>query len=203
MPLSPLQEKFYNRSAVDVARDLLGQRLVRQINGQRVAGYISETEAYSGESDLACHARAGRTARTRMLYGPPGRAYVYFIYGIHWMLNCVAEPDNQPAAILIRAMLPSEGLDCIARNRKHTRPQDWTNGPARICQALDIDGSFNGADLTRMDDHLWIEPGAAAGDQSIIAGPRVGIANVPEPWRSIPWRFRLILDTWEFPPDLK
>lgn len=203
MPLSPLKENFYSRPAVAVARDLLGQRLVREIDGQRIAGYISETEAYSSEQDLACHARAGRTARTEVLYGLPGRAYVYFIYGMHWMLNCVAEPDNQPAAILIRAILPSEGRECIARRRGKVRPADWTNGPARVCQALEIDGTFNGIDLTTPQHHLWIEPGRAVAAGSIIAGPRVGIANVPEPWRSIPWRFRIDLKTWEAPADLR
>ena len=203
MSLSPLPVSFYNRSVLDVARQLLGQRLVRLMDGRRVAGYITETEAYQGESDLACHARAGRTARTEALYGPPGHAYVYFIYGVHWMLNCVAEPENQPAAVLIRAMLPSEGLDCIAARRKPARPQDWTNGPARLCQALGIDGNFNGVDLTRTQQQLWIESGEAVMEPSVMTGPRVGIANVPEPWRSMPWRFRVDLKTWELPPDAK
>ena len=203
MTLSPLSVSFYNRSVLDVARDLLGQRLVRQMDGQRVAGYITETEAYQGESDLACHARAGRTARNEALYGPPGHAYVYFIYGMHWMLNCVAEPEDQPAAVLIRAMLPSEGLDWIAARRKKVHPQDWTNGPARVCQALAVDGNFNGVDLTRSQHQLWIEPGEAVMESSVLTGPRVGIANVPEPWRSMPWRFRIDLKTWELPPDVK
>lgn len=201
MTLLPLPVAFYNRSVLEVARDLLGQRLVREIDGQRVAGYITETEAYQGESDLACHARAGLTARNEVLYGPPGRAYVYFIYGVHWMLNCVAEPDHQPAAALIRAMVPSEGLSYIVERRKGARQQDWTNGPAKICQALDIDSAFNGADLTSPQEHLWVEPGYAVPETSIITGPRVGIANVPEPWRSIPWRFRVDLKAWNLPPD--
>lgn len=203
MTLSPLPVSFYNRSVLHVTRELLGQRLVRLIDGQRVAGYIIETEAYQGESDLACHARAGRTPRTEALYGPPGHAYVYFIYGVHWMLNCVAEPKDQPAAVLIRAILPSEGLDCIAARRKQARPRDWTNGPARLCQALAIDGTFNEVDLTSTQGQLWIEPGPAVTESSIIIGPRVGISNVPEPWRSIPWRFQVDLKTWKLPPDAK
>lgn len=94
MPLSPLPESFYNRPVQETAQALLGARLVRLIDGKRIAGYISETEAYAGESDLACHARAGRTARTEVMYGPPGRAYIYFVYGMHWMLNVVAEPET-------------------------------------------------------------------------------------------------------------
>lgn len=203
MSPSPLQVTFYNRSVLEVAQHLLGQRLVRQVDGQRIAGYISETEAYQGESDLACHARAGRTRRTEALYGPPGHAYVYFIYGAHWMLNCVAEPENQPAAVLLRALIPSEGLDYIAKQRGKVRPRDWTNGPARICQALDIDNRFNHADLTSTQDCLWIEAGKTVAASEVITGPRVGIDNVPEPWRSMPWRFRIDLKTWKLPPDAK
>ena len=92
----------------------------------RIAGYIIETEAYQGENDLACHARAGRTARTEVMYGPAGRAYVYFIYGIHWMLNCVAGPQGFPAAVLIRAILPSEGLNAWCEAEGWTRPMGQT-----------------------------------------------------------------------------
>lgn len=117
------------------------------------------------------------------------------------MLNCVAESDHQPAAALIRAMIPSEGLSYIAERRQKARQRDWTNGPAKICQALDINGAFNGADLTSQQEHLWVEPGYAVAESNIITGPRVGIANVPEPWRSMPWRFRIDLKTWDLPPD--
>lgn len=194
MPLSPLPVSFYNQSAVDVALDLLGARLVRLLDGQRVSGCIIETEAYEGENDLACHARSGRTPRTEVMFGPGGRAYVYFIYGMHWMFNVVARPEGRPAAVLIRAILPLEGLDIIAARRSgsagQVKPRDWTNGPARLCQALDIDGRMNGVDLTGTQEGLWIEPGLAAPDEQVIHGPRVGIDRVPEPWRSIPWRFR-------------
>lgn len=196
MQLSPLPVSFYNRSVLEVARDLLGARLVRRIDNQRVGGFITETEAYAGESDLACHARAGRTPRTEVMYGPPGRAYIYFIYGMHWMLNVVAEPVGSPSAILIRAILADEGLDIIAARRKRARPRDWTNGPARLCQALDIDSRMNGVDLTDPASPLIIEAGLPVPDQSITIGPRVGIENVPEPWRSKPWRYRVDPDTW-------
>ncbi len=102
-----LPHSFYENDVVQVARELLGMRLVRCLNGKRIAGIISETEAYRGEADLASHARAGRTARTMVMYGPPGRAYIYFIYGVHWCLNFVAMPVGFPAAVLIRAIIPN------------------------------------------------------------------------------------------------
>lgn len=199
MTLSPLPVSFYNRSVLEVAPALLGMRLFRLIHGKRVGGYISEAEAYVGESDLACHARAGRTPRTEVMYGIPGRAYIYFIYGMHWMLNVVAEPEGMPSAILIRAILPSEGLDIIASRRGNARPMDWTNGPARLCQALDIDGQMNGADLTSTKDNLFIVPGQPVPAEAIIEGPRVGIEGVPEPWRSKPWRYRIDRSKWTIP----
>ncbi len=197
MMLSPLPVSFYNRSVLEVAPDLLGTRLVRVIEGRRVAGYIIETEAYAGESDLACHARAGRTPRTEVMYGTPGRAYIYFIYGMHWMLNVVAEAEGSPAAVLIRAMLPSEGLDLIAARRGKVRPRDWSNGPARLCQALDIDERLNGADLTDPRGSLIIEAGERVPTESVLQGPRVGIESVPEPWRSKPWRFLVDIERWK------
>ena len=197
MPLSPLPVSFYNRSVFDVARSLLGARLVREQGGRRAGGLITEVEAYAGESDLACHARAGRTPRTEVMYGQPGRAYMYFIYGMHWMFNVVAEPEGSPCAVLVRAILPEEGLDAIAQRRGSARPRDWTNGPARLCQALDIDGRLNGADLTDPLGSLVIEEGLPVPEESILIGPRVGIDSVPEPWRSKPWRMRVDLAKWK------
>lgn len=199
MLLSPLPVSFYSQTVFAVARQLLGARLVRALNGDRLTGYIIETEAYAGESDLACHARAGRTPRTEVMYGPPGHAYIYFIYGMHWMLNCVAEAEGAPTAVLIRALLPIEGLDQMARGRITKRPQLWTDGPAKLCKTLAIDGRLNGVDLTRPDGPLWIEPGQAIPDYQVIYGPRVGIENVPEPWRSQPWRYRVDLKNSPFP----
>jgi DNA-3-methyladenine glycosylase len=182
---SSLPRSFYERSAVVVARALLGARLVRCLGGQRLAGIILETEAYQGEEDLACHARAGLTPRTQVMYGPAGHAYVYFTYGVHWMLNVVTEPEKTPAAVLIRGMQPVEGLEAIAR----LRPAATTDGPAKLTQALAITGAQNGVDLCDPHGELWIEPGEPVPDEQVTVGPRVGIASVPEPWRSIPWRF--------------
>ncbi len=183
--LQPLRRSFYNRPTLSVARELLGTRLVRMHNGVRLAGIIIETEAYIGESDLACHAKAGRTARTAIMYGLPGHAYVYFTYGMHWLLNAVTETENSPAAVLIRAIQPVEGIEIISA-RRHGR---GTDGPAKLTLALGIDGTQNGLDLCDPASGLWIEPGHPIPEKSVTIGPRVGLNSVPEPWKSMPWRF--------------
>jgi DNA-3-methyladenine glycosylase len=184
-----LPAAFYDRDVVTVARDLLGMRLVRSLDGRRIAGTIIETEAYRGEEDLACHARAGRTPRTAVMFGPPGRAYIYFTYGMHWLLNCVCGAEGFPAAVLLRAIAPTEGFDLIARHRVGKPEVLWCNGPAKLAQALAIDGRLNGWDLTQPGGELWIEAGQPVPPQAVSALPRVGINSVPEPWLSMPWRF--------------
>ena len=192
-----LPVSFYHREAVVVARELLGMRLVRRFDGQRLAGYIIETEAYSGEEDQACHARSGCTPRTVVMYGPPGRAYVYFTYGMHWCLNCVTGAEGYPAAVLIRAIFPVEGLETIAAHRNPRPQRDWCNGPGKLTSALAIDRQFNGLDLCDPIGDLWIEAGRWIADDDVVIGPRVGINRVVEPWRSIPWRFLTRSDHWE------
>lgn len=182
---------FYARDVLAVAPALLGARLVRRLDGVEIAGIISEVEAYRGEEDLACHARAGLTPRTAVLYGPPGHAYVYFTYGMHWMLNAVCMPVGFPSALLIRAVQPVIGLEAIAARRAGVPAAHWTDGPGKLCRALGIDRAQNGCDLTNPAGGLWIEAGQAVPGASIQAGPRVGIDSVPEPWKSIPWRFRI------------
>jgi DNA-3-methyladenine glycosylase len=184
-----LPRVFYDRPALQVARDLLGMRLVRYDQGQRIAGIIVETEAYRGEEDLGCHCKAGRTPRTKVMYGPPGHAYVYFTYGMHWMLNFVVEQEDYPAAVLIRSILPAEGLGIIAARRNSQPARYWTDGPGKICQALGIEKSFNGVDLCVSTSNLWVEAGRPISDENVTTGPRVGLNNVPEPWKSQPWRF--------------
>ena len=186
-----LLRSFFARPTLEVARDLLGARLVCVRNGQRVAGYLTEVEAYIGETDLGCHARAGRTPRTQVMYGPPGHAYVYFTYGMHWLLNFVTESEGFPAAVLIRALQPTEGIDYIAAHRPGRPRAEWTSGPAKLCQALQIDQQLNGYDLCGPQAELFVERGVAVSDNSVTNGPRVGLYTVPEPWKSIPWRFRV------------
>ncbi len=186
-----LTRDFFEAQPLQVARQLLGTRLVRLDGDQRLAGLITEAEAYCGEEDLACHARAGRTPRTEVMYGPAGHAYVYFNYGVHWMLNFVVQPVDMPAAILIRGMWPVEGLPVIS-SRRNGRPREhWTDGPGKICQALNIDGGLNGADLCAPDSVLFVEEGLPIPNSAVKITPRIGIKNVPEPWRSKPWRFRV------------
>jgi DNA-3-methyladenine glycosylase len=195
--MSILPRRFYEREVTHVARDLLGMRLVRQINGQRTAGIIVETEAYRGEEDLACHARHGKTPRTEVMYGEAGHAYIYFTYGMHWLLNVVTGEVNFPAAVLIRAILPSEGISIIAGNRAGRAESQWTNGPGKICQALALTGVMNGVDLTSETSGLWIEEGQSISADKVLIAKRIGIDSVPEPWKSIPWRFNAIIDDKE------
>jgi len=154
-----------------------------------VAGVIVETEAYIGENDLACHARAGRTARTAVMYGRPGLTYVYFTYGLHWLLNVVSEVEDFPAAVLIRALEPVEGVALMQAARGPRPVRDLTNGPAKLCQALRIDQTLNGVDLTSAEGGLWIEADRTVPARSILRGPRIGISGTPEPWLSKPWRY--------------
>jgi DNA-3-methyladenine glycosylase len=180
-----LRPSFYERATLEVARDLIGARLVRILEGKRLVGYITETEAYVGESDLACHARSGRTARTAVMYGPPGHAYVYFTYGNHWMLNVVTEREGFPAAVLIRAVQPLQGSRVMSARRSGRD----TFGPGKLTQAMGITRSENGVDLTRSRSRLRIESGIRVADIYVTTGPRVGLNGVPEPWRSKSWRF--------------
>jgi len=181
----PLPREFYNRPTLTVARELIGTRLVRILEGDKLVGLISETEAYVGETDLACHAKAGRTPRTIPMYGPPGHAYVYFTYGNHWMLNAVTEREDFPAAVLIRAIQPVEGVEIMSERRKGRD----TFGPGKLTQAMGITKNENMVDLTVAGSELWIEAGDSVSDKNVTIGPRVGLNSVPEPWFSKPWRF--------------
>ena len=180
-----IPRKFYNRPTLAVARELIGARLVRILDGQKLVGIITETEGYIGEEDLACHAKAGLTPRTAPMYGPSGHAYVYFTYGNHWMLNVVTEGEGFPAAVLIRAIWPLEGAGIMSTRRGG---RDML-GPGKLCQAMGIDKALNTADLTETTSGLWIEAGQAVPDSAVTIGPRVGLNNTPEPWKSKPWRF--------------
>jgi len=180
-----LPKSFYDRPTLTVARELIGARLIRVLDGVKLVGIISETEAYISQKDLACHAKAGLTARTAVMFGKPGHAYVYFTYGNHWMLNTVTEREGFPAAVLIRAIQPIEGVEIMSALRSGRD----TFGPGKLTQAMGITKSENGVDLTKTTHGLWIEAGLKVPNSLVTKGPRVGLNNTPEPWLSKPWRF--------------
>jgi DNA-3-methyladenine glycosylase len=184
-----LGRAFFNGPPLDVARRLLGKTLVRVEAGALTGGTILETEAYIGEEDDASHARAGRTARTAVMYGPAGVAYIYLNYGLHWLFNIVAGEPGSPAAVLVRAVAPILGTDRIAA-RRGTQPEAlWTDGPGKLTQALGITGADNGTDLCVPDAGIYILDAPAIPDSSVTRTPRVGLNKVSEPWKSIDWRF--------------
>jgi DNA-3-methyladenine glycosylase len=172
----PLPKSFYDRPTEAVARELLGAVLECHTPDGVAAGRIVETEAYIGEHDLACHAAAGRTPRTAPLYGPPGIAYVYFIYGMYWCFNAVTRAEHEPSAVLVRAVEPVVGIDLMrARRPKARRDVDLTNGPGKLCLALGIDGALNWSPLQRAP--LLIRQGAAVDDADVVITPRIGISE--------------------------
>lgn len=175
--IEPLGAAFFDRSVHIVARELIGCRLFYE----GVGGTIVETESYERD-DPACHAFVGLTPRTEVLFGPPGRAYVYLSYGIHALLNAVAEPEGEAAAVLIRALEPTIGLDAM-RERRGPRPdRELCSGPGKLTEALGIDLSENGADLAR-DPFLLLPPDEDS-ESEIVTGPRIGITKATErPWR--------------------
>lgn len=186
--MSRLQRDFFARDTLVVARELLGQRLVRLLRGKRLSGYIVEVEAYIGEDDQASHAHPGRTARNATMYGPAGCAYVYLIYGMHHCLNIVTDREGYPAAILIRALEPTEGVEEMQARRGNRPLTQLTSGPARLCQALAIDRRLDGADMCAPGAQLFVERGIPVPDESIATGPRIGVRG-DEVALTVPWRF--------------
>jgi len=172
----PLPREFYNRETEIVARELLGAVLEVHSPSGVASGRIVETEAYVGEHDLACHAAAGRTARTEPLYGAPGIAYVYFIYGMYWCFNAVTRAENEPSAVLVRAIEPVEGMALMRRRRaKARRDVDLTNGPGKLCLALGIGREHNGARLDRPP--ILIRGGESVANADVVVTPRIGITQ--------------------------
>jgi DNA-3-methyladenine glycosylase len=168
-----LKLDFFNRNTLTVAKELLGKKLVRRFEGRTLSGLIAETEAYLGGDDSASHAFRGRTARNSILFGPAGRAYIYFVYGMHYMLNIVTEAEGVPCAVLLRAIKPLDGIELMETLRRK-RGKDLTNGPGKLCRAMAIDKSLNGWDLT-CGDKLWLENHRSLPATAICAGPRIGI----------------------------
>lgn len=185
-----LPRRFYDRETEVVARDLIGRVLECTRHGVRCRGIISETEAYLGAHDPACHAAVGRTARTAGLYGPPGTAYVYFIYGMYWCVNAVTRAEGLPSAVLIRGVRPLDGLDAMRRRRGQARriaDRALADGPGKLCRAFGIDGpAHHGADLVR-GPALRIRRGAAVDDALVEVTPRIGISKAQE------WPLRFLL----------
>jgi DNA-3-methyladenine glycosylase len=188
--MSRLTRDFFSRDARSVARDLLGQILVHQTGDRRLAGRIVETEAYTGWDDMASHGHRGKTPRNAAMFGPSGVSYVYLIYGVHWLLNVVARPlrVDYPAAVLLRAVEPVEGLKYMAARRSGRPQQEWTNGPGRLTMALGIDKAHDGLDLVSPESPIFFEEDETIPGGQVRTGPRVGI-DVPEPWKSKPWRY--------------
>lgn len=182
--LSPLPRSFYNRPTLTVARELLGAHLIHQLNDHLyLIGKIVETEAYIGEDDPACHAARGRTNRTEIMYGPPGYAYIYFIYGMYYCLNAVTEREGFPAAVLIRAVEPLEGIEQMRRFRHNASFHQLSNGPGKLCQAFALDKTLNGVDLCGKE--LFITTGNPLREEEIVITPRIGIRMGQEHH----WRF--------------
>lgn len=179
-----LPRAFYARDTEVVARELLGCILECHSTAGVARGRIVETEAYLGEHDLACHAASGRTRRTAPLYGPPGTAYVYFVYGMHWCFNTVTRAKGLPSAVLIRAVEPLSGLALMrARRPAATRAVDLTNGPGKLCAALGIDARHNAMPVTRPP--ILIRRGEPVAGDDVFVTPRIGIrqsADWPLRW---------------------
>jgi DNA-3-methyladenine glycosylase len=181
-----LPASFYARPTSEVARRLLGHILVSDLGRRRTAGRIVETEAYVGPDDPACHGyRARRTRRNASLFAAPGTAYVYFTYGMHWCLNAVTEAVGFPAAVLIRALEPLEGLATMRRRRGGVADRQLCSGPARLCQALRVTGREDGAPLTRGGLRIVRNPSKQR--FAIITTPRVGIT------RAAAWPLRFLI----------
>ena len=174
-----LDREFFARPALIVARELIGKHLVRHIDGRELSGMVHETEAYIGPHDLACHGSKGRTARTEVMFGPAGCWYVYFIYGIHWMLNIVTDDLDHPAAVLIRGV------------------GEWT-GPAKLTKAMSIDKSLNAQPATKRTG-LWFEDrGVVIPRRRMRRTPRIGV-DYAGAWASKPYRFVIEPSTVQAP----
>lgn len=202
--MARLSRQFYNGNTVEIAQKLLGKYLVRRLeNGELLLGRITETEAYVGRCDKACHAYQYRkTARTATLFAPPGTAYIYLIYGMYHCLNFVTEPEGEPAAVLLRGVEPVYGTETMYRLRYGDKPltpyreKNFLNGPGKVCKAFSLTKQENGLDLTGETLFLCDSPEdvglpcPAPIRERVCAGPRIGI-DYAEEARDFPWRFWL------------
>jgi DNA-3-methyladenine glycosylase len=182
----PYPSAFYDRDTAAVARDLLGGILETTCDGVRTRGRIVEVEAYLGPHDPSCHAAVGLTPRNRHLHGPPGTAYVYRIYGMHWCINAVTREAGHGSAVLLRAVAPLDGVETMRARRGRGADRGLANGPGKLCQALGITGALDGAPLQRGTVRLL--PGAPVPDALIVVTPRIGITRAAE------WPLRYLLE---------
>jgi DNA-3-methyladenine glycosylase len=185
-----IRRSFYEQSTLDVARQLLGKYLVRKHPDGTTVGRIVETEAYVGPDDKACHASRGRTARTEIMFGPAGHAYVYLVYGFHHMLNIVTEQMDFPAAVLIRAVEPVGGVALMKKRRGIEELRQLASGPGKLCEAFAIDRDLNGSDLCGSVLYIRDDGDSTPG---VVARPRIGV-DYAGTWKHKPWRF-LIKDS--------
>lgn len=177
---APLPREFYIQDTISAARALVGKLLVHGTPEGVISGRIVETEAYL-RGDPACHANRGMTERNRVMFGPPGHAYVYFTYGMHFCMNAVTQPEGEAEAVLIRALQPIDGIELMGRNRKVTEPRNLCSGPGKLTQVLGLNRAHNGLDLT--DSCLIIaDDGEDAGE--IVVTTRIGTkVFMDKPWR--------------------
>jgi DNA-3-methyladenine glycosylase len=180
-----LPRRFYGRPATEVAPDLLGRVIVRRLpDGSQLAARIVETEAYE-QDDPASHTFRGETSRNAVMFGPPGRLYVYFTYGMHFCMNVVTRERGVGSAVLLRAAEPLAGIDEMIRRRGVVDPSRLCGGPAMLCLALGVDRASNGLDVVSGRD-LWITEGTAVPPAGVLAGPRIGIRRgVDRSWRFV------------------
>jgi DNA-3-methyladenine glycosylase len=181
-----IPRSFYARPTIHVARQLLGKYLVRKHPDGKTVGKIVETEAYVGPHDLACHASKGRTARTEVMFGPPGHAYVYFIYGVYYCLNIVTEEIGHASAVLIRALEPVAGIELMQQRRGTEKIHSLASGPGKLCLAMAIDKALNAADMSR-GNVLYVEDRNEPPPR-IVATARIGVDYAGK-WKDKPWRF--------------
>jgi DNA-3-methyladenine glycosylase len=196
-PAARLGTKFFERSVHLVARELIGCEL----RVGKAAGVIVETEAYDA-TDPACHAFGGPTPRNEVLFGPPGRAYVYLSYGIHSLLNAVAEPEGSAAAVLIRALEPTEGIELMRERRGRDEEIELCSGPGKLTEALAVRLDLNGAELSEPPFLLSAPTGDWSGVE-VVAGPRIGITKaVDHPWRHCAAGNRFVSRPWPSAPAI-
>lgn len=190
-PVNTLPESFYeNPDVVDAARKLLGKKLCSLVEGTCTSGFIIETEAYCGRNDKACHANNGkRTPRTEVMFGEPGRAYIYLCYGIHHLFNVVTNREGLADAVLVRAVFPHQGIEIMKERRKTDSVENLANGPGKFTQAMGITTSLNSTGLS--DTPLWLEEtGIQLSGSEIKASKRIGVDYAGEHAERL-WRFTI------------